>query len=383
MENTIKKSASTILLALVFAILFTWAAWAAQFTGPKSKLYVADAWNNTIYVCQGTNVVASFPKAYGGGDLEGALAVSQTIRTRANELRDHYHDPTLAGEYTLAGEPTGYSYYTPFSGSGRYFDGTTDGVNNYFVDHGPVDPRDGGVYRADYFWQNPAWLFNPQEICVDLYGNGGCGGLSGIAYDPTNNSLWITSKANSLIGDYSMDGVLLAIFDTNTGNAAAAVDPADHTLWATSYWSGAWKQYSLDPPTLGQVLQSGNGCPVTESGEFQVVQCDNPPILALLSAAPNVLWPPDHRMVPVELTVTTSGGCGDVSCRIASVTSSEPTNRNGGNWTITGDLTLNLRAEHLDQGPGRIYAITVRCTDTFAHRAEGTVNVAVPREKLR
>lgn len=386
METTIKRAASRILPALVFATLFTWAAWAASFTGPKSKYYLANPGDNTIYVVQGTKVVASFPMAYGRGDLEGALAVSQTIRTRADDLREGWGP---AGEYTLAGDTSGYSYYTPFTGDGRYYDGTTDGVTNYFVDHGPGDPLNGGVYRADYFWQNPEWLFYPKEICNDDYPAEGCHGLSGIAYDVTNNSLWITGKGNSLIGDYSLDGALLAIFDTRGPgyNAAAAVDPADHTLWVTTYGTSLLRQYSLDPPTLGQVLQYGvpTGLPGYrfEGGEFQVVQCSATPTITSLSATPSVLWPPDHRMAPVELKVTTSGGCGDVSCRIVSVTSSEPADRNGGNWTITGDLTLNLRAEHLDQGPGRIYAITVRCTDTFAHRAEGTVYVAVPRETLR
>ena len=380
METAIKKAASRILPALVFAILFTWAAWAAQFTGPKSKYYLKCENRNTIYVVQGTKVIASFPTAYGGGYWEGNIAVSQTIRTRASMIED----PNIlapSGEYTLAGDPTGYSYYSPVI-PWRSWDGTTDGINTYILGH-----NNGDVYRADYYWQNSEWLFNPRELCPF----GGCdGGFDGIAYDLTNNSLWISSGWTGLVGDYSLDGELLAIFDG--GALGLAVDPADHTLWGGSYdyQSGKYRlmQYSLDPPTLGQVLQSGlvtgvELCGLAGAGEFQVVQCDNPPIITSLAAVPSVLWPPDRRMAPVELKVTTSLGCGEVSCRIASVTSSEPADRNSGNWTITGDLTLNLRAAHLDQGPGRIYAITVRCNDAFAHRTEGTVYVAVPREALR
>jgi len=382
LQTTIKKAASRILLGLVFPTLFTWAAWAATFTGPKSKYYLANPSTNMIYVVQGTRVVASFPMAYGKGDLEGALAVSETIRTRADDLRRH-PDPAAAGEYTLAGDPTGNRYDTPYTGDGRYYDGASDGVHNYFVDHGPMYPLNGGVYRTDYFWQNPEWLFYPQEICNDD-GQDGCHGLSGIAYDPRNNSLWISGKGKSVIGDYSLDGVLLAIFDAYAGyNAAVGVDPADHTLWVTTSGTNLLRQYSLDPPRFGQLLQYGvpTGLPylLFESGEFKVVQCSAALTITSLSAAPDVLWPPDHRMVPVKLKVTTSGGCGDVTCRIASVTSSEPTDRTG-DWIITGDLTLNLQAERLEQGSGRLYGIGVQCTDTFANRAEKSVKVIVPHE---
>ncbi len=385
MVSTIKTAASRILLGLVFATLFTWAAWAAPFTGPRSKYYLASADSNMIYVVQGTTVVASFPKAYGGGELEGVLAVSETIRTRADELRDHRWDPAEAGEYTLAGEPTGYSYYTPFSGDGRYYDGTTDTLHNYFVDHGPGDPLNGGVYRTDYFWQNPEWLFYPQKICSHNYsGEQGCRGLSGIAYDPRNNSLWITGKGTSLIGDYSLDGDLLVTFDTYYGyNDAAAVDPVDHTLWVTTSGTNLLRQYSLDRPTFGQLLQYGvpTGLPGgrLEGGEFRIVKCSHDLTISSLTAAPNVLWPPDQRMVPVELQVTTSGGCGDVNCRIASVSSSEPTDWNRDS-IITGDLTLELQAERLEQGPGRIYSLTVKCY-SFAKGARKTVNVTVPHDQ--
>ena len=42
-----------------------------------------------------------------------------------------------------------------------------------------------------------------------------------------------------------------------------------------------------------------------------------------------------------------------VRCRIVSVTSNEAINAT--DWKITGDLTLNLRAERSNRGTGRIY----------------------------
>ena len=46
---------------------------------------------------------------------------------------------------------------------------------------------------------------------------------------------------------------------------------------------------------------------------------------------------------------------------------------------ITGDLTLKLRAERLNKGTGRIYTITIVCTDAAGNEATKTVTVSVPR----
>lgn len=254
MEVSLKKARSRILLGLALANFLAGAAWAGLITGPVSKYYLDSG--SSIYVVQGTGVVASFSKAYGGGDSEGALAVSNTIRTRSSDLRS---GPDLgAGEYTLFGNPTGYGYTTPATGNLRYYDGTSDGSYNYFVDHGQDNPLTGGVYRTDYYWQGPQWMFYPQAICNDP--PPGCHGLSGIAYDPTNNSLWISAKGNTWIGDYSLDGRLLASFDAANPfgyNSALGLDPADHTLWLTSGGSNLLRQYSLDGPARGTLLQFG------------------------------------------------------------------------------------------------------------------------------
>ena len=86
-------------------------------------------------------------------------------------------------------------------------------------------------------------------------------------------------------------------------------------------------------------------------------------------ASPATLWPPNHKMRPVTVTVDATDACDpNFSCEIVSVTSNEPANGIGdGNtspdWSITGPLTLELRAERAGPGTGRIYTITVECTD--------------------
>ena len=69
---------------------------------------------------------------------------------------------------------------------------------------------------------------------------------------------------------------------------------------------------------------------------------------------------------------------GRVPCRIDSVTSNEPLAP--GDFVITGALTVQLRAERLGEGTGRIYAIAVRCTDTAGNSTHQTVTVTVPHD---
>ena len=50
-------------------------------------------------------------------------------------------------------------------------------------------------------------------------------------------------------------------------------------------------------------------------------------------------------------------------------------------WQIMGPLTVDLRAERSGTGLGRVYTITVRCTDTNGNLARSAVKVTVPKSQ--
>lgn len=111
------------------------------------------------------------------------------------------------------------------------------------------------------------------------------------------------------------------------------------------------------------------------------------PVIKHISVTPKVLWPPNHRMVPVKVSVKSfdACGCGPLVCKIISVTSNEPVNGlgdgdTGPDWQITGPLTLKLRAERSGRGNGRVYTITVRCTDCAGNASTRLVRVLVPHD---
>jgi hypothetical protein len=130
-------------------------------------------------------------------------------------------------------------------------------------------------------------------------------------------------------------------------------------------------------PFDSQVLSSAGAAYIfSESNQLAIVTAN---------ALPNVLFPPNHKLVPVTISMTTQGN--DVSCKIVNVSSNQPINGTGdGNtspdWIITGDLTLLLRAERAGNiKTDRVYTITVQCTDTFGNTATTTVTVTAPHDQ--
>jgi hypothetical protein len=135
--------------------------------------------------------------------------------------------------------------------------------------------------------------------------------------------------------------------------------------------------------TFAAVDASGN---VATARTTVTVLDSKPPVIHKLVARPSSLWPPNHKMVNVEVTPTVKDVCdARPRCRIDAVASSDPVTGKGDNtrpdWRVTGDLSLDLRAERAGGGSGRTYSITVECTDASGNSATRTVAVKVPHDQ--
>lgn len=111
-----------------------------------------------------------------------------------------------------------------------------------------------------------------------------------------------------------------------------------------------------------------------------------PPVITSLASSSATLWPPDHKLVPISLSASATDNVGVTSLKIISATSNEPDNGLGDGDTandivITGDLTLNLRAERSGKGNGRTYTITVEAKDAAGNASTRTVTVSVPKSQ--
>jgi hypothetical protein len=125
----------------------------------------------------------------------------------------------------------------------------------------------------------------------------------------------------------------------------------------------------------------------TAHGSFTVTVRDTtPPTIVSITANPSSLWPPNHKMVAVTVTVIASDLVDPhPTSHIISITSNEAINGNGdGNtspdWEITGPLTANIRAERAG-GTDRVYTITIETTDFSGNTAHGTVTVTVGQSR--
>jgi uncharacterized protein len=139
----------------------------------------------------------------------------------------------------------------------------------------------------------------------------------------------------------------------------------------------------------------------TASGTFTVTVRDTtPPVIVSLTATPSVLFPANHKLVPVRVTAqTTDAADAAPVCTITKITSNDRDGSKTGNdgpghdgqardgrgdgdvdFLITGPLTALLRAEKNDGG-SMIYTLSVSCRDGGGNAAAGSVMVTVPHSR--
>jgi hypothetical protein len=123
--------------------------------------------------------------------------------------------------------------------------------------------------------------------------------------------------------------------------------------------------------TFGQSSEDSTSVKVVDS---------TPPAISNVTASPNVLWPPNQKLVGVTLSVSDSDQCDpNPVCKIAQITSNEPIAPSDAQ--ITGTLTAQLSAARLGSGSGRIYTLAVQCTDAAGDVSTANTTVLVPHDK--
>jgi predicted extracellular nuclease len=111
-----------------------------------------------------------------------------------------------------------------------------------------------------------------------------------------------------------------------------------------------------------------------------------PPALDV-TVSPDTLWPPNHKYVTVEPTITVSDNVDpDPTVTLVSVESNEADfglddEDLPNDIVIVDDYTFLLRAERWDEGDGRVYTITYQVADACGNTAMATVTVTVPHDR--
>lgn len=245
-------------------IVILFAAVSSTAFAQTSPLFINQR-DNGMVVVQGGSVIRSWDTVNPG---ENALAVSDTIRTAQSLIDGH--------EYDLSGNPLGSSYQIP-AVFGRYYDGTTDGVNyNYAMVYN--DPEAfGQLHRFDRSWEN-----------IEPLDHGGSGFFArAVTFDPATETLWHSSIAirSGLLWLRNIDlaGNPLDSFTVPGSEAYAAevtglaFDPADGTLWVGQFSSSVIRQVdqagmlltSFEVPGISEAFGMEFAVPVPSTASFQ------------------------------------------------------------------------------------------------------------------
>jgi len=173
-------------------------------------------------------------------------------------------------------------------------------------------------------------------------------------------------------------------------------DPDDDPLTYT--WTGTFGTVIGPTPTvtlpLGTfkiTLTVDDGFGGTASDEVVITVQDTTPPTLTVALAPNTLWPPNHKLVPITATIQVSDNCDPTpTVQLMSITSNESDNGLGDGDTPndiqgaavgTADRAFLLRAERSGTGTGRIYTVTYRAEDRAGNATTAQGVVTVPHDQ--
>lgn len=192
-------------------------------------------------------------------------------------------------------------------------------------------------------------------------------------------------------GPYISDGCYPIIFD-----ASESFDANDDGYIVSYGWDfddDGEIDLTTDSPTVeyfySNAYQGKARLVVTDNegftGETRTDVSVNPdkeaPVIEAVEADPKQLWPPNHKMMPITVSVEVIDRCS-ATCEIADVTHNEihqniVIDNREEDWLLTDNLTLNLRAERDGKGNGRTYELSIQCSDPAGNSSFDTTTVTV------
>lgn len=213
----------------------------------------------------------------------------------------------------------------------------------------------------------------------------------------------ITLKVTDPCGESSQSTAQVSVVDTQApvivsapasltvsagADCAAVVPNVVSSVVATDNCTAANELTVTQSPAAGTRLNSGqheititvtdaSGNPSSTAVALNIGDL-TAPVIASVTASPNVLTPPNNQLKAVSVTVSATDNCDPAPVsQIESITANVAVAP--GDIQITGPLTASLAAKKNPTDPDRVYTITVRCTDAAGNSSAATVTVTVPK----
>lgn len=133
------------------------------------------------------------------------------------------------------------------------------------------------------------------------------------------------------------------------------------------------------------MVNDGQVASTPDTVAVRVLNVNDPPACGAARALAPMLWPPNHKLVPVQIAGVTDPNNQNVTIRVTGVTQDEPVNGLG-DGDVSPDAVLQgndllLRAERSGTGNGRVYRLGFTADDGDGGTCSGSVNVTVPHSK--
>lgn len=234
-----------------------------------------------------------------------------------------------------------------------------------------VDPEPDIVCSPSSGSTFPAGVTTVQCYAVDLHAN--------YAFDSFDVTISgggpvLTVPDDMIVEATSPDGAVVTFTATATEGGVVACTPPSGSVFA------------IGTTTVTCTATNAAG---SDTEDFDVTVRDTTaPSIVQIVASPDVIWPPNHQMVEVTLTVIAFDLGDDTPvCKIVDITSNQPENGTGDGDTgpdmeITGPLTVDVRAER-SHNADRVYKMTVECTDDSGNSSTKGTEVKVTQTSRR
>ncbi len=184
-------------------------------------------------------------------------------------------------------------------------------------------------------------------------------------------------------GSFDPDGTIVTYdWDFGDGHTGTGVSPT-HTYAAAGTYT----------VTLF-VTDDGGATDAAGTTSDIAVAAGLPPDCSHAMPSIDTLWPPNHKIVLLEIDGITDPDGDPVTVTVTGISQDEPVKRTarGSGSTLPdgvlvdmdGDCSpeaVGLRSERDGRGNGRVYVISFIATDPFGEECSGTVQVCVPHNK--
>ncbi len=297
---------------------------------------------------------------FGGGFIE-----SYPLGLKAQGAWPYREEPVILSDNTAGG----VGYYPPY-------DGWPDpGLTQWRVTLMKAWESDPAYFdSAGYAPEHPEYCMVSEDLCE-------------ILRTAVNGAPVVDAGPDQTVECAGPGGAQVTL------DGSGSTDPNDDPLTFT--WTGPFGTVTgevrtvvlpLGTHTITLVVDDGRG--LTDSDTLEVAVTDSAPPAIDLSLSPDLLWPPNHKLVEVTAMLEITDTC-DTSpvVELVSITSSDPDNGQGDGNTnddVQGadygsdDRTFFLRGERAGTGDGRTYTVTYQGTDGSGNTASASAAVEAP-----